>query len=65
MSAVALADQIACVRRELAMRQRVYPRWVHAGKMTQADSDREITTMIAVLATLQGLQRQREPGLFG
>lgn len=65
MSTVALADQIACVRREIAMRQRVFPRWVHAGKMTQADSDREITTMIAVLATLQEVQRQREPGLFG
>lgn len=64
MSAVALADQISCVRRELSMRQRVYPRWVSAGKMTQADSDREITTMIAVLATLQALQREREPGLF-
>lgn len=64
MSAVALADQIACVRRELSMRQRVYPRWVSAGKMTQADSDREITTMIAVLATLQALQREREPRLF-
>lgn len=64
MSTVALADQIACVRREIAMRQRVFPRWVHAGKMTQADSDREITTMIAVLATLQEVQRQREPGLF-
>lgn len=65
MTTVALADQIACVRRELAMRQRVYPRWVSAGKMTQADSDREITAMIAVLATLQEVQRQREPGLFG
>lgn len=65
MSTVALADQIACVRRELAMRQRVYPRWVSAGKMTQADSDREITAMIAVLATLQDVQRAREPGLFG
>ena len=64
MTTVALADQIACVRRELAMRQRVYPRWVYAGKMTQADSDREITTMIAVLATLQEVQRQREPGLL-
>lgn len=64
MSTVALADQIACVRRELAMRQRVFPRWVSAGKMQQADADREITTMIAVLATLQEVQRQREPGLF-
>ena len=64
MTTVALADQIACVRRELAMRQRVYPRWVSAGKMTQADSDREITAMIAGLTTLQGLQREREPGLF-
>src|SRR6478672_7720338 len=31
-----LEDQVACVRRELAMRERVYPRWVSEGRMTAA-----------------------------
>lgn len=64
MSTVALADQIACVRREIALRNKVYPRWIEKGRMHQTQADREIETMIAVLATLQDVQRQREPGLF-
>jgi hypothetical protein len=50
-----LEAQITCVERELRMRVRVYPRWVEAGRMTQAKADAEISTMEAVLATLQGL----------
>lgn len=52
---VTVAEQIAAVEREIAMRGRVYPRWVAAGKMTQAKADAEIRAMRAVLATLQGL----------
>lgn len=29
-----LTEQLACARRELSLRQRVYPNWVGAGKMT-------------------------------
>ncbi len=59
-----LDDQIACIRRELSMRQRVYPRWVDDGRMTQAKADHEVNTMMAVLATLERLQQQQRPGLF-
>ena len=50
-----LEAQIACVERELKMRVRVYPRWVEARRMTQQKADVEISTMEAVLATLQAL----------
>ena len=50
---VRMSDQIACVEREITMRERVYPRWVDAGKMTQAEADRELLAMRAVLATIE------------
>lgn len=34
--------------REVAQRQRVYPRLVEAGKMKQADADRQIAIMSAI-----------------
>ena len=55
-AAIPLADQITCVRREIAMRRRVYPRWVALKRMTQEDADAEIARMEAVLATLEGLR---------
>lgn len=45
--------QITCVEREIGMRQRVYPRWIEAKRMTQKKADQEIADMQAVLATLQ------------
>jgi hypothetical protein len=51
---VPLAQQIACVEREIKMRESSYPRWVQAGKMTQAKADAELLAMRAVLATLKG-----------
>ena len=53
---VALADQIRCVGRELGLRRNVYPKWVASGRMNQADADREIAAMEAVLATLKRLE---------
>lgn len=50
-----LTEQIKEVEREIAMRKSAYPRWVSAGKMTQAAADRQIRNMEAVLATLFGL----------
>ena len=49
--------QIACVRREIAMRERVYPKWVAAGKMKLDMADREIATMKAVLETVIRVER--------
>jgi len=51
-----LEDQIACVRREITLRERVYRRRVGEKKMSVALAEREIDTMRAVLATLEGLK---------
>jgi len=51
-----LDEQITCIKRELAMRQRVYHRWVMSGKMTQKTADNEIEAMSAVLETLKNLE---------
>ncbi len=47
-----LTDQIASVKREIAMRERVYPAWVMRERMTQIQADHELDCMRAVLATL-------------
>ena len=51
--------QYACVEREIRMRQKVYPRWVEKGRMTQQESDYELQTMRAVLETLSALREQQ------
>lgn len=56
-------QQIECVKREIGMREHVYPRRVADRKMTQALADRELATMRAVLATLEALPKT-QPGLF-
>ncbi len=55
MSTIPLTAQLACVKREVAMRKRVYPRWIATGKMTKEDADRQTATMEAVAATLEDL----------
>ena len=55
---VSLADQIACAKRESALRQRVYPAWVKSGRMKQADADREIARMNAIVQTLIQLEQK-------
>lgn len=52
VAAVSLAEQIACVERELRFRARVYPRWVAGRKLLQATADLEMARMRAVLETL-------------
>jgi len=49
---ITLAEQIACVRREILMRQRVYPARVNQRAMSQDKADRELAAMNAVLDTL-------------
>jgi hypothetical protein len=41
-------QQIACVRRELAMRKNVYPAWIKNGRMKQEKADHEIAALQAV-----------------
>lgn len=58
MGIISLHEQIVCVRREIGMRERVYPKWVSAGRMKQDVADREIAAMRAVLATLETLRNE-------
>jgi len=53
---VTLDDEIACVAREVKMRERVYPRWVASKKMIQDKADREIKVMQSVLETLHRMK---------
>jgi len=50
-------DQIACLRRELALRERNYPGWVDSGRMSAATSRVEIARMRAALDTLVLIRR--------
>lgn len=52
-AALRIKEQIACVKREITMRLRVYPRLIAAGKMTPTKADYEVGAMRAVLATLE------------
>jgi len=54
-----ITEQIECVRRELVLRRRVYPRWVQQGKMSQEKSQKELITMEAVLATLVAMENEQ------
>ena len=58
MQPVTRFEKRRCLEREIAMRRRVYPRWVREGRMTQAEADREIDVMAAILRDYD------DPGLF-
>jgi hypothetical protein len=64
MTAIPYTEQLKCVRREIAMRMRVYPRWVTDRRMTQQKADYEIEAMQAVAATLEHLVKTTEPDLL-
>ena len=55
-----LQDQIACVKREIGMRERVYPRFVQKGTMNPDKAERELATMRDVLTTLESLTTRKE-----
>lgn len=62
-----IAEQITEVKRECAMRERVYGTWVLRGQMKLEDSQRQIRRMRAVLATLERLraeERAQQPELL-
>lgn len=50
MTEITTKDKAECAERELRQRQRVYPRWVVDGRMTQAFADRQIAIMQAIAA---------------
>ena len=52
------AEKREAIEREIAMRRRVYPRWVDDRKMSQAKADHEIAVMVAIAEDY----RQQETG---
>lgn len=55
---IPLDEQIKCVERELALRLRVYPKWIKDGRMNEATADKEFARMQAVHRTLTILRRR-------
>lgn len=50
---ISAADMVQELEREIALRLRVYPRWVEQKKMTQAKADRQIAMMRAAVERLK------------
>lgn len=44
--------------REVKMRQRVYPRWIAANRITQQKADHEIAVMEAIAEDYRHLERE-------
>lgn len=53
--AVPMIDQLRCAERELKMRQRAYPRWIAANRMTASQAASETRAMEAIVETLRKL----------
>lgn len=53
---IGLPEMIHEVEREIALRRRVFPRWVADKRLTQVKADRQIAVMEAVLEKLKGMQ---------
>ena len=56
---VSLDQQIACVRREIALRKNVYAKRVSSYQMRQSEADHEIAAMQAVHDTVMAVKRLR------
>lgn len=52
-------EQIAEVRRELALRRRVYPEMIRAGKLKRSTADYSMHCMESVLTTLEFVRCNR------
>lgn len=48
-----LQEMINCVKREVQMRYRVYPKWVREGRMTEQTAEKEKALMYGVQKALQ------------
>ena len=61
---VPLETQLAEVNREIAMREKVYPRWITENKITKWKADEKLANMKAVADTLRGLVAAKNPPLI-
>lgn len=53
---ISLDQQIACLARELAVRERCYPKWVVEHRMLQTKADHELAAMRAAITTLKSIK---------
>ena len=60
MSVISLEQQLACAKRELALRQRVYPRFITQNRMTATQAAHELAAMTAIVTTINHLLHERE-----
>ncbi len=63
---ITIDEQINEVKREIAMRNKVYPKWIESGSLPKTKADFQILAMEAVLISLQELAKKTAPqaGLF-
>jgi hypothetical protein len=53
------AEVLACIEREIALRERAYPRWIEAGRMTTEKAAKELGLMRAVFAIVRQLPAEQ------
>ena len=53
--------QIECIKRELAMRRRLYPKLIASERMPLTKAEAELKTMEAVLQTLEEIAAPQLP----
>lgn len=66
MAEPSIADLVECAKRELALRQRVYPKWIASGKLDPRKADHEIECMQAIASRLEKIRDEEtgQPSLF-
>lgn len=52
---VSLGDMVACLGREVRMRESLYPKWVAVGRLTPADASAELSRMRAALTLVSAI----------
>lgn len=50
-------DQAEAARREVRLRERVYPRWVEGGRLSEKKAQLEISLMTTIAETLERLAK--------
>lgn len=55
-----LSDQLACARRELALRRSVYPKWIDSGRLSRDKAAHEIECMESIVASIEKLKHLEE-----
>jgi hypothetical protein len=52
-----VAEKLKCAKRELALRQAVYPKFIASGRLKQQSADQEIALMQAIVDDYTALEQ--------